>query len=302
MIQETVISQSDCRSRQTQPRCRYTQETREQRCGKDHTLRRHLVDCHEPIRVAEEITMLALLASWLQFVIPQPCFDKYFTEYDFLNGECFKVVVSKGLGYGIIVGSILVKVPQIVKILNAKSAQGISILSTSLELAAVTASLAYGYNKGFPFSAYGEAGFLVLQTAIIAFLIFFYGGNVGMGVFYTTVFTAFLGYLMSGQAPTGLITGLQSAVIPNVVIARMIQVVTNIKNGSTGQLSLVTVFLLFAGSLARIFTSLQETGDNVLVMTYIVSTACNFLILFQIFYYSNKTKTSTQQKKKPKRS
>lgn len=41
--------------------------------------------------------------------------------------------------------------PQIVKILSAKSAEGISIVSTSLELAACTASLAYGYDQGFPF-------------------------------------------------------------------------------------------------------------------------------------------------------
>lgn len=38
---------------------------------------------------------------------------------------------------------------------------------------------------------------------------------------------------------------------------QLIQVMSNFRNGHTGQLSAISVFLLFAGSLARIFTSLQ---------------------------------------------
>ena len=43
------------------------------------------------------------------------------------------------------------KVPQIVKILNSKSAEGISIASVTLELVAVASTLAYGYANDFPF-------------------------------------------------------------------------------------------------------------------------------------------------------
>ena len=48
-----------------------------------------------------------------------------------------------------------------------------------------------------------------------------------------------------------------------IVVGKLIQAATNYKNGHTGQLSAITVFLLTAGSLARIFTSIQETGDQV---------------------------------------
>jgi mannose-P-dolichol utilization defect protein 1 len=67
----------------------------------------------------------------------------------------------------------------------------------------------------------------------------------------------------------------------------MIQAVTNYRNGGTGQLSVVTVFLLFAGSLARVFTSIQETGDNLIIVTFVVSTVFNGLIFAQILYYWN---------------
>lgn len=42
-----------------------------------------------------------------------------------------------------------------------------------------------------------------------------------------------------------------------ILCSQLIQAATNYGNKHTGQLSAVSVFLLFAGSLARIFTSLQ---------------------------------------------
>ena len=44
-----------------------------------------------------------------------------------------------------------VKVPQIMKILNAKSGEGINMLSSTLELTAITGTMAYSYGMGFPF-------------------------------------------------------------------------------------------------------------------------------------------------------
>ena len=75
--------------------------------------------------------------------------------------------------------------------------------------------------------------------------------------------------------------------IVSYFIFQMLQAVTNYRNGGTGQLSVVTVFLLFAGSLARVFTSIQETGDNLIIVTFIVSTVFNGVIFAQILYYWN---------------
>ena len=68
-----------------------------------------------------------------------------------LSVPCLKAPLSKGLGLGIIAGSILVKVPQIVKILKNKSAEGLSFTGTSLELVAVINSFCYNFVKQYPF-------------------------------------------------------------------------------------------------------------------------------------------------------
>ena len=78
----------------------------------------------------------------------------------------------------------------------------------------------------------------------------------------------------------------------------MIQIVTNFRNGHTGQLSAVTSFLLSLGAIARIFTSIQETGDNIIILTYICSSAVNTIIALQVIMYWNKTSEALVAKKK----
>lgn len=74
---------------------------------------------------------------------------------------------------------------------------------------------------------------------------------------------------------------------------------TNYSNGSTGQLSAATIFMLFFGSLARIFTSIQETSDATMITMYVCSTLANGIIVVQLFYYWNvDVKSKAKIKKK----
>lgn len=77
----------------------------------------------------------------------------------------------------------------------------------------------------------------------------------------------------------------------------MVQAVANFKNGSTGQLSAVTVTMLFLGSMARIFTSIQETGDPIIILTYSVATFANGVLMVQLLYYWNTPATKTKKGK-----
>ena len=65
------------------------------------------------------------------------------------------------------------------------------------------------------------------------------------------------------------------------------QIVANFRNGHTGQLSFIMVLLLFLGAMARIFTTIQETGDKVMLLTFVVSTVLNGTLVFQVLFYWN---------------
>uniref|UniRef100_A0A8B9XQW3 Mannose-P-dolichol utilization defect 1 n=1 Tax=Bos mutus grunniens TaxID=30521 RepID=A0A8B9XQW3_BOSMU len=114
-------------------------------------------------------------------LLPEKCYDQIFVQWDLLHVPCLKILLSKGLGLGIVAGSLLVKLPQVFKILGAKSAEGLSLQSVMLELVALTGTMVYSITNNFPFSSWGEALFLMLQTITIAFLVLHYRGQTVKG-------------------------------------------------------------------------------------------------------------------------
>lgn len=178
------------------------------------------------------------------------------------------------------------------KILNNKSAEGLSIVSILLDLMAITFHMSYSFVSGFPFSAWGDGTFLAMQTAAIAALVFFYSQRSATKSLVFLVLYGLLVYvLMGGLTPAKFLWTAQGFNVPILLTGKLSQAVTNFKNGSTGQLSAATCFMLFFGSLARIFTSVQETGDTMMIITYCVSTFANAVIVSQLLYYWNKPTT-----------
>nr|AAC39875.1 SL15 protein [Homo sapiens] len=229
-------------------------------------------------------------------LLPEKCYDQLFVQWDLLHVPCLKILLSKGLGLGIVAGSLLVKLPQVFKIRGAKSAEGLSLQSVMLELVALTGTMVYSITNNFPFSSWGEALFLMLQTITICFLVMHYRGQTVKGVAFLACYGLVLLVLLSPLTPLTVVTLLQASNVPAVVVGRLLQAATNYHNGYTGQLSAITVFLLFGGSLARIFTSIQETGDPLMAGTFVVSSLCNGLIAAQLLFYWN-AKPPHKQKK-----
>lgn len=212
----------------------------------------------------------------------------FFFSVSSWKAPCFTALLSKGLGIGIIAGSVLVKVPQIMKILNNKSTDGLSVVSVLLDLMAITFHMSYSFVSGFPFSAWGDGTFLALQTAAIAALIFFFGHrSTARSFVFIFLYGILVFVLMGGLTPVKFLWTAQGFNVPILLTGKLSQAFTNYKNGSTGQLSAATCFMLFFGSLARIFTSIQETGDTMMIITYCVSTFANAVIVSQLLYYWN---------------
>ncbi|XP_075999573.1 mannose-P-dolichol utilization defect 1b [Genypterus blacodes] len=245
--------------------------------------------------------MYPLKGFLLSYIMSESCYDEFFLNFNFLHVPCLKAVLSKVLGIGIILGSVLVKLPQILKVMKAHSAEGLSFNSVLLELLAISGTMAYSVANNFPFSAWGEALFLMLQTLTIGLLIQHYGGRTGRGVLFVFVYSVLMTVLLSPLTPPSVVVAMQAFNMPAVVISRLIQAATNFSNGHTGQLSAISVFLLFAGSLARIFTSLQETGDSLMALTYVTSSSCNGIIALQLLYYWNSSPQLKEEKKKKKK-
>uniref|UniRef100_A0A669QGN9 Uncharacterized protein n=1 Tax=Phasianus colchicus TaxID=9054 RepID=A0A669QGN9_PHACC len=117
-----------------------------------------------------EDAMEALRALLVPALLPEICFEAMRERP--LHGAGAR---REGAG-GAETGS-GVKLPQLLKIYGARSGAGLSLGAVGLELLALGGSVAYSVGHGFPFSAWGEALFLLLQTLAIGFLILHYGGR-----------------------------------------------------------------------------------------------------------------------------
>ena len=58
-----------------------------------------------------------------------------------------------------------------------------------------------------------------------------------------------------------LLESLRGLNIAVIIFSRVPQIISNFRNSSTGALSLITTFLQFAGSVARVFTTLADESN-----------------------------------------
>ncbi|XP_014219828.1 mannose-P-dolichol utilization defect 1 protein [Copidosoma floridanum] len=244
--------------------------------------------------------MASVLQDLKHLLFTKACLKEYTENFNFLHAECFKITLSKALGLAIIAGSFMVKIPQIMKILKSGSAKGINIISVLLELLAISSMASYSYISQFPFSSWGDAIFLGLQTVTIAFLVVYYSNGMTKATAFLSAYTAVVAAIVSGYVPLTVLWFAQAMNIPVIVTSRLIQAYTNYSNGSTGQLSAVTAFLLLFGAVARIFTSIQETGDAIMIAMFTVSTLMNGIIVAQLLYYWNAAEKKVKISKKKK--
>ncbi|KAF9114290.1 hypothetical protein BGX27_011268 [Mortierella sp. AM989] len=236
-------------------------------------------------------------------IIGDKCYTSLIEDFNYRDVDCIKYAISKGLGFGIVAGGAIVKVPQIIKIVQARSAQGLSLISYLLETLACVIGLAYNIRLNHPLSTYGETFFVTIQNLIILGLMLHYSGRSTTAVVILSSFL-FLGNILvrtsqfteiDGTVITtafvsqGALAVLQATTIPINLVSKVPQIIENHKNRSTGQLSAFTVFNYFAGSLARVYTTMTEVDDVIILSGFLLSTLFNCVLALQMALYWNNT-------------
>jgi mannose-P-dolichol utilization defect protein 1 len=235
------------------------------------------------------------------------CYTTLIHDVQLSDASCFKLAISKGLGIGIIGASAVVKIPQLLKLLNSQSATGLSFLAYALETSSYLISLAYSARMGFPFSTYGETVFIAIQNVAIAALILQYSGKGAAAAAFVAGLAA-AGYSLFNPSIIDMKTMglLQAGAGALGVASKLPQIITVWQQGGTGQLSAFAVSLQPAapfsnpyllccfqvfnylfGSLSRIFTTLQEVDDKLILYGFIAGFVLNAVLALQMIYYWN---------------
>jgi mannose-P-dolichol utilization defect protein 1 len=188
------------------------------------------------------------------------------------------------------------KVPQILLIVNARSARGLSLLAYILETLSYAITLAYSYRHQFPFTTYGENLFLTLQNVLITFLIITYLPSTPLtrrnSKSQSLVITSIL-ILVTGAALYTIslrtLAFLQITTLPLSLFSKIPQIRQNFRSKSTGQLSAFAVISQVAGCLARLFTTATEVGDTLLTAAFALALLLNIVLGVQLWVYWGKS-------------
>ncbi|CAG9460988.1 unnamed protein product [Pedinophyceae sp. YPF-701] len=198
------------------------------------------------------------------------------------SSDLLQGLLTKGLSYGLVLGGAIVKLPQLIAVVSAGSADGIAPMAVELETVATTVQSVYAVGLGLPFSAYGESALLTAQNVLLALLVYHFSKLRGRLLLAAAIFAAFLAAWALGHVPAAAVQLMYELNNLTVIFSRVPQIYQNYKAGSTGQLSGITTGLMTAGGLARIFTTIKEGGGAAMVRAYAIGATLNLILLTQI--------------------
>jgi len=235
-------------------------------------------------------------------LISERCYVELVENLNVKNVECVKYVFSKVIGLGMVCGGAILKVPQIIKILMSKSTRGISVTSYFLEMLALLINISYNVRFGYPYTTWGEYPFIAVQCFIVLFLIYFYRKSRKNLIFFLLPILILLVIFNQKIISNSILSILQTSTIGITIASRLPQIISNYSNGSTGELSALTVFFQCAGSLARVFTTLQEVDDIVVMSGNLIASTLNTVLFIQVLYYWRSGYIPLKNKPKTKKS
>ncbi|KAM8899757.1 mannose-P-dolichol utilization defect 1 protein-like isoform 4-T4 [Spinachia spinachia] len=170
--------------------------------------------------------------------------------------SCLKFIMNRIVGIWIILDTFLAQLPQLLKILWRRNAEGLSLTSVLLQLYAFSCPVVYAMANNYPLFAWAERLVTLAQTAAIVFLILHYRGDTLSGMVLLLLYGAAM-FLLGSFAAAAVVSMMQASSLAALITSKVLQARTNQCHGHTGQLSSLSVLLSWAGSLGVLLVSLQ---------------------------------------------
>ncbi|NXM43887.1 PQLC3 protein, partial [Gymnorhina tibicen] len=182
----------------------------------------------------------------------------------------------------------VIKLPQLVAVLRARSAWGLSVTSLLLELAGFLVFLRYQIYYGYPLETYLEYPIIIAQDAILLFCIMHFSGKARRALFYAVVF--WVGwYMLTLQKwiidlAMNLCTFISAA-------SKLVQLQHLWQTKDSGQASALTWGMSAYTCAARIITTVVTTNDLAVLIRFIIMLILNIWVTATILHYSKTKKT-----------
>ncbi|EJT98805.1 mannose-P-dolichol utilization defect 1 protein [Dacryopinax primogenitus] len=218
-------------------------------------------------------------------LIGEECYVSLVENLNIFDTKCLKYAISKGLGVGLVLGGLIMKLPQLIVILRARSARGVSLTAYGFETLSYGIITAYSARQAYPFSTYGENFFLGIQNVVITLLIVYFAPRSTPTQLAGAAVAIAVGAYLLLTIPMSYLAMLQGSTIPLTFLSKVPQIISNHRLQSTGTLSSFAVFAAVAGTFARLFTTATEVKDPLVFWSYVGAAVLNVIIGVQMAMY-----------------
>ncbi|KAG9494599.1 hypothetical protein GDO78_002109 [Eleutherodactylus coqui] len=179
----------------------------------------------------------------------------------------------------------VLKFPQILAVMAAKSAEGLSLGSVLLEVTGFLVFLRYQMYYEYPMETYLEYPILIAQDAVLLLFILYYTGSTRNALAYSGIFFGLWNILVLKKWIIDIALNLCTLISAS---SKFLQLQHLWRTQDSGQASAMTWGMATYTCATRIFTTLMTTGDIAVLIRFIVMLLLNCWIVFAILKYRKK--------------
>ncbi|XP_064563794.1 solute carrier family 66 member 3 [Zonotrichia leucophrys gambelii] len=182
----------------------------------------------------------------------------------------------------------VIKLPQLVAVLRAGSAWGLSVSSLLLELAGLLVFLRYHIYYGYPLETYLEFPVVIAQDVILLGCIMHFSGKVRRACFYALIY--WVGWYMITLQKWIIDLAMNLCTLVSAA-SRLVQLQHLWETKDARQANALTWGMSVYASAARIITTLMTTNDYAVLIRFIVMLILNIWVTATILHYRKIKKT-----------
>ncbi|XP_045607825.1 solute carrier family 66 member 3 [Procambarus clarkii] len=185
----------------------------------------------------------------------------------------------------------LMKVPQILTIVKARSVKGLSLASLLLELTSYSIMLSYNVYSAYALSTYFEYPLMVLQDVVMVAVFLAFTGRLSPTAFLPMAAASYFAYsIASGKLPHVLIKTLVGLCTPISASSKVVALITIIRSKNSAMVSIPSWSISAYTCVTRIFTIYVESADPALLMNFCTSFVLNMCIIIAAIAYKPREK------------
>lgn len=271
--------------------------------------------------LTESLLTLVQPFHWLSFHILGPVCYSQLVDFHSFSRPCLWHTFAGVLSLQILILSTVLKVPQILRILQSKSVHGLSLTALVIDFIALTVGIIYHFRYGTPLLKFVEAISLWLQDLVILLLWNRsdiahdprldrnYYQYLGTSIAVIAIYAALPVDRQQLLLPNSLLNSLMVTSVSAGLAGGGFQILENYRQSSTGQLSLMMCGLGVVCGMGRLATYLIEKKDvdKLVVLSNVLGALIGIALIFQIIYYrhvgpgtAEYTATMQEREQRPK--